>query len=67
MTKEGRKELRWAMVEVAQRAVKSDPRWTRKFQELEKRMHRNQAMVATPAPTAGAVLLANCWNWSGMS
>ncbi len=34
------------MVEVAQRAVKSDPRWTRKFQELRKRMHRNQAIVA---------------------
>ena len=46
ITKEGRKELRWAMVEVAQRAVKSDPHWTRKFQELEKRMHRNQAIVA---------------------
>ena len=46
ITKEGRKELRWAMVEVAQRAVKSDPRWTRKFQEMEKRMHRNQAIVA---------------------
>src|SRR5215211_81639 len=46
ITKEGRKKLRWALVEVAQRAVKSDPRWTRKFQELEKRMHRNQAMVA---------------------
>ncbi len=46
ITKEGRKELRWAIVEVAQRAVKSDPRWTRKFQEMEKRMHRNQAIVA---------------------
>jgi transposase len=46
ITKEGRKELRWAMVEVAQRAVKSDPRWTGKFQELHKRMHRNQAIVA---------------------
>ena len=46
ITKEGRKELRWAMVEVAQRAVKSDPRWTRKFQELHQRMHRNQAIVA---------------------
>jgi len=46
ITKEGRKELRWAMVEVAQRAVKSDPHWTRKFQELHKRMHRNQAIVA---------------------
>jgi transposase len=46
ITKEGRKELRWALVEVAQRAVKSDPRWTCKFQELHKRMHRNQAIVA---------------------
>ena len=46
ITKEGRKELRWAMVEVAQRAVKSDPHWTRKFQEMGKRMHRNQAIVA---------------------
>ena len=46
ITKEGRKELRWAMVEVAQRAVKSDPNWKRKFQEMEKRMHRNQAIVA---------------------
>lgn len=46
ITKEGRKELRWALVEVAQRAVKSDPRWTRKFQELHKRIHRNQAIVA---------------------
>ncbi len=55
ITKEGRtpalaggarEELRWALVEVAQRAVKSDPLWTRRFQELQKRMHRNQAIVA---------------------
>ena len=46
MTKEGRKELRWAMVEVAQRAVKSDPLWKHRFQEMHKRMHRNQAIVA---------------------
>jgi len=46
ITKEGRKELRWAMVEVAQRAVKSDPLWKHRFQELQKRMHRNQAIVA---------------------
>jgi len=46
VTKEGRKELRWALVEVAQRAVKSDPVWTRKFQELHKRLHRNQAIAA---------------------
>jgi hypothetical protein len=46
ITKEGRKELRWAVVEVAQRAVKSDPHWKQKFQQMEKRMHRNQAIVA---------------------
>ena len=46
ITKEGRRELRWAMVEVAQRAVKSDPLWKHRFQELQKRMHRNQAIVA---------------------
>jgi transposase len=46
MTKEGRKELRWALVEVAQRAVKSDPLWTTRFQQMQKRMHRNQAIVA---------------------
>ena len=46
ITKEGRQELRWALVEVAQRAVKSDPLWTRRFQALQKRMHRNQAIVA---------------------
>jgi transposase len=46
MTKEGRRELRWALVEVAQRAVKSDPWWKTRFQEMQKRMHRNQAIVA---------------------
>jgi len=46
ITKEGRKELRWALVEVAQRAVKSDPLWKHRFEELQKRMHRNQAIVA---------------------
>jgi transposase len=46
VTKEGRKELRWALVEVAQRAVKSDPLWKSRFQEMHKRMHRNQAIVA---------------------
>ena len=46
ITKEGRKELRWAMVEVAHRAVKSDLLWKHRFQELQKRIHRNQAIVA---------------------
>jgi transposase len=45
ITKEGRKDLRWALVEVAQRAVKSDPLWSRRFEELCRRMHRNQAIV----------------------
>jgi transposase len=45
ITKEGRKDLRWAMVEVAQRAVKSDPLWGCRFNELCRRMHRNQAIV----------------------
>jgi hypothetical protein len=46
MTKERRKELSWAIVEVAQWAVKSDPLWKQKFQNMQKRMHRNQAIVA---------------------
>jgi transposase len=46
ITKEGRRELRWALVEAAQRAVESDPLWKTRFQQLHKRMHRNQAIVA---------------------
>jgi transposase len=45
ITKEGRRELRWAMVEVAWRAVKADPHWKCHFAELKKRMHTNQAIV----------------------
>jgi hypothetical protein len=33
------------LAKVAQRAVKSDPLWQRRFQELCRRMHRNQAIV----------------------
>jgi len=44
--KEGRRELRWDLVEAAQMAVKSDPLLKMKFQTLQKRMHRNQAIVA---------------------
>ena len=46
ITKEGRRELRWAMVEVARRAVKADPYWKSLFSTLERRMHRKQAFVA---------------------
>ena len=46
ITKEGRRELRWALVEAALQAVKSDPLLKHRFGELQKRMHRNQALVA---------------------
>jgi transposase len=46
ITKEGRRELRWVMVEVAWRAVKADPHWKKYFEELKRRMHPNQAIVA---------------------
>ncbi len=46
ITKEGRRELRWALVEAALQAVKSDPLLKRRFDELQRRMHRNQAIVA---------------------
>jgi transposase len=46
ITKEGRRELRWALVEAAQMAVKSDPIWKTRFQDMQKRMHRNQAIAA---------------------
>ena len=45
ITKEGRKDPRWAMVEVAQRAVKSDPLWKHRFNELCRRMHKDQTIV----------------------
>jgi transposase len=46
ITKEGRRELRWALVEAALQAVKSDPLLKMRFEALQKRMHRNQAIVA---------------------
>ena len=45
VTKEGRKELRWAMVEVAWRAVRADPVWKRRFEELKRRKHPNDAIT----------------------
>ncbi len=46
ITKEGRRELRWAMVQAARAAANSDPYWAAQLKRLEKRMHRNQAYVA---------------------
>ena len=46
ITKEGRKELRWAMVEVAWGAVRSDPYWKTQYKRLSKSKHPNKAIVA---------------------
>ncbi|MBL7163672.1 MAG: IS110 family transposase [Anaerolineales bacterium] len=47
ITKAGRKELRWAMVEAAWNAVGSSPYWKATYEDLKKRgKHSNQAIVA---------------------
>jgi transposase len=46
ITKEGRRELRWALVQAAWAAVRSDPYWKAQYQRLCKRKHANQAIVA---------------------
>ena len=46
ITKSGRKELRWAMVEAAWRAVRMSPYWKEQYEKHLKRMRRpNQAIV----------------------
>ena len=50
ITKAGRKELRWALVEAASRdavAVRSAPHWKSQYENLKKRgKHANEAIVA---------------------
>ena len=46
ITKEGRRELRWALVQAAWAAVRSDPYWKAQYQRLCKRKHPNQTIVA---------------------
>ena len=46
ITKYGRKELRWALVEAAWQAVRSHPRWRAEYDALCRRKHPNQAIVA---------------------
>ena len=47
ITKAGRKELRWAMVEAAWSAVGSSPYWKAQYEDLKKRgKHSNEAIVA---------------------
>jgi transposase len=46
ITKKGRKELRYAMVEAAWVAVSSHPFWRNEYQKLTRRMLKNKAVVA---------------------
>lgn len=46
ITKSGRKELRWALVEASWQAIRSNLRWRAQYDELCKRKHPNQAIVA---------------------
>jgi transposase len=46
ITKQGRKELRSALVEAAWVAVSNDPHWQEKFEALRVRIGKNKAIVA---------------------
>jgi transposase len=46
ITKAGRKDLRHTMVQVAQHAVQTHPRWKAEFARLEPRLGRPKALVA---------------------
>jgi transposase len=46
ITKRGRRELRWALVEAARAAVRSDAYWKAQYQRLARRQHHHQAIVA---------------------
>ncbi len=46
ITKQGRKELRWCLVEAAWVAVEHHPFWKQEFQKLTHRMKTNKAIVA---------------------
>jgi transposase len=46
ITKEGRRDLRWALVEAAWAAVNNHPHWKNEFDRLARRMPENKAIVA---------------------
>lgn len=46
ITKRGRKELRWVLVEAAWSAVEHHPFWKQEYRKLTHRMKSNQAIVA---------------------
>ncbi len=49
ITKEGRKELRYVMVEAAWHAIESSDFWRTRFQKLGQRLDEHKAIVATHA------------------
>jgi len=66
ITKQGRKELRAALVEAAWITVRFDPAWREQFERLAQRIGRRKAIVAIarkpcPEPVEG------CWSSSGTS
>ncbi len=46
ITKQGRKDLRWVLVQAAWTAIKTNAHWKAQYQRLSKRMHPNKAIVA---------------------
>lgn len=46
ITKTGRRDLRWALVEAAWVAVETHPHWKGEFEHLTRRMDKNKAIVA---------------------
>jgi transposase len=63
ITKQGRRELRYVLIEAARAAVQSHPYWKREFAQLEKRIGEPKAMVAIARKlliVVWHVLLAKC-------
>ena len=46
ITKQGRKELRWVLIEAAWTAVRYDQHWQEQFEQLAYRIGREKAIVA---------------------
>jgi transposase len=56
ITKKGRRELRWAMVEAAWRAVRMSPFWKAEYEKHRQRMRKpNQAIVVIARKLLGAI------------
>ncbi len=62
ITKQGRKELRWVLVQAAWTAIRTNEHWKAQYQRLSKRMHPNKAIVAIARKLLVLVhhVLTNC-------